>query len=316
MKRIYTLFFLASSCLVFLSQGVHACNSCSQVSVVSDNGLLLQNVLNDYVSLQARRASFSSQNLENEQSNDRLLNYELMFKKRINKKIYAWAAIPYHTNHREINFQTALQNSGLGDVRVGFDYRFKPKQFSDSVSLTPIITLGAKAPTGHYEHYIISQGMPRSFNTGTGAWGGFANASVRWRKKKLGGVLSAAYFLQGKNKYEYQYGHQQNVTTTIFYNFFSKKQTNILPMLGMTWDGVSSDFYRGEKQTVSTGGSSTMAQIGCTILRESHVFSVEANLPMVQSYASHSVMLNNVCTARYTFLIKNKNQRNKKNTRL
>jgi len=137
----------------FISTIGLACNSCSQVSVVSDNGLLLQNVLNDYFSLQTRIVSFASHGQENEKSNDKLIASELMMKKGLSPKIYAWAAIPYQNNYRQFDALPALKNHGLGDVRLGVDYSFNEINLAESFQVRPILTVGIKAPTGHYEHY-------------------------------------------------------------------------------------------------------------------------------------------------------------------
>lgn len=295
-------------CFLFASKCALACNSCSQLSVVSDNGLLLQNVLNDYVSLQARRAVFTSKLLENSQSNDQLFNYELVIKKSINNRIYVWAAVPYHRNHRFTAQESSISRNGLGDIRFGIDYKFKDLLPSKPVVLTPILTAGIKTPTGHYEHYILSQGMPRSFNPGTASWGALINQSFRLKYKQVGAALSASYFHQTKNKYGYRYGDQTNLTATVFYNFFADKTYQVLPMLGLVVDHFGLDHYRNGQADSYTGGRSKMAQIGCTLLKGQHIISAELRKPLAQTYAGKTVSLNNLCSIRYTYLFKNKKE--------
>jgi hypothetical protein len=296
-------------CLLFIAKISVACNSCSQLSIAGSGGLVLKNVLNNYVSLQIMQNSFVSNNGEHEQSSDKLLNYELMIKKSITNKLYAWGAIPYNRNTRKMETVEYSRN-GLGDIRLGLDYKFNTIQVTDSLTLVPILSAGIKSPMGHYEHYIVSQGMPNSFNLGSGSWGAIVNPMIRMRYKKLGGVLSGTILYQGRNKYDYRYGLQKNLTTTIFYKLYEKKKCKLLPMAGFSLDHMQSDSPEVKKSNPLTGGYSFQLQCGLTLVGDRHVFAAEVRNPLSQSYADNTVRLKHIVSLRYTYLLKNQKQTN------
>ncbi len=287
--------------LLFSGFASFACNSCSQVSIANNATYLMQNTLSDYVSLQGQCASFHSQNIESVQSNDNLFSTELLLKKGVNKQIYIWSALPMRFNIRRVD-HNQLRNIGLGDIRFGIDYRFRSITVG-SVQLVPILSGGVKTPTGHYEHYLPSQGMPRSFNLGTGSWGVSINPMLMLQYKKWGALLSGLYFTNRANKYDYQYGSQSSLSANLYYAIYSKGVTQVLPSLGLMLDKVANDSYQDNTQK-QTGGQSTLLQFGLSAQTNRHSFSFEYRKPIRQEYAQNSVALRDIYTARYTFLLK------------
>ncbi len=288
--------------LLLLGNIASACNSCSQVSVFSSAGFLIQNTLNDNISVQGQCAKFRGQSSEGTISNDNIMSTEHMLKKGINKRMYVWVGVPIHAKQRMVN-NDKLYNNGLGDIRLGMDYQFKARSISSAFKIVPVISGGIKTPTGHYEHYLASQGMPRSFNLGTGAWGGFMNPMVLMNYKKWGGMLSGLLYAQTTNKYGYRYGSQSNLSATIYYTFFAKRKVQMLPNFGIALDKVSNDKYNGYTET-QTGGGSVLLQIGTSVQSKRHGVSFAYQKPIDQSYANNTTQLCQLYTARYTFLLK------------
>ena len=294
-------------CFLLLSKNGYACNSCSQISVSSGSGVLMQNMLQDYVSIQYRRVSFFSNTEALDASTDVLTTTELTLKKNITKQLYVWTSVPYQYNIR--SFQNdQLQRHGVGDARLGADYRFGNLLKSEDIYLAPIISLGVKAPTGHYEHYLLSQGMPRSFNEGTGAWAALGTATFQARYKKVGAQIAGTFFYQGKNKYDYQYGHQVNFNSTVYYDLSYGKNVALYPSLGVSFDEVLPDTYSSGLRDKSTGGSSWLLQAGGTIKRKVHALTFQYQCPLSQYYAGNTVNLSNVYSCQYTYLFNNRKE--------
>jgi hypothetical protein len=263
-------------------------------------GLSMQNITQDYFSLRYSHIGFKSVGAENT-SNDVLSSAELMFKKRIKGNFYGWVVAPYKLNTRYMPNET-LKAYGIGDVRIGADYRFKDVLRAEDYQLVPILSMGIKAPTGHYEHYLPSQDMPRSFNEGTGAWAGMASAVFQFKHKKLGAALGTTYFYQGKNKYDYQFGNQWNSSIAAYYELFSSKSIRLYPSIGFTADQVYHDKLNNSKD-IWTGGNSLQLQTGLSARRKSHALSFQYQLPLAQSYASNTTQLKSIYTCQYTLLL-------------
>lgn len=174
---------------------------------------------------------------------------------------------------------------GLGDARLKaniliIDHKDSIKDELLSVFLGNMI----KAPSGRYDFKgDESNAFRRSMLPGTGTWDYTTSLDFIYRKNNIGGIISAAYSIRGKNDLNYDFGNVISSQASIFYRKQGKERTFLFET-GVMYTHLQADYdLRFNEEQIYTSGEMLSPMIKLTTVGEKWSFFALANHALYQN---------------------------------
>ena len=191
--------------------------------------------------------------------------------------------LPYNAvfKHEEGEWNIA---EGLGDARLKanlllIDHKDSIKDELLSVFFGNMI----KAPSGRYDFKgDESQAFRRSMLPGTGTWDYTSSLDFIYRKKNVGGIVSAAYSIRGKNDLNYDFGNVISGQASLFYRLQGKARTFLFET-GVMYTNLQADYdLRFNEEQIYTSGEMISPMIKITTVGEKWSLFALANHALYQ----------------------------------
>jgi hypothetical protein len=167
---------------------------------------------------------------------------------------------------------------------------------------------GVELPTGDVNN-VDSEGelLHANLQPGSGSTDYLLNGFYALRHKQWGISADVSGKLAGKNKQAYQFGNRANASIRAFW-VKNWSKSNILPYLGLVFDGRDQDRDKGKWQS-ETGGKMLFGQLGFEMVWSDLSFGFGWQLPLAHEVAQGTISPKNRFNAGVTWLFTSKNKR-------
>lgn len=194
------------------------------------------------------------------------------------RRIQLIGFLPYNAvfKHEEDQWYTT---HGAGDARLKVNLLLVDHKDSINDELLSVFVGNTiKAPTGRYDFKgDESQAFRRSMLPGTGTWDYTASVDLIYRRKNLGGVISAAYSLRGQNDLNYDFGNVFSGQASVFYRKQAMERTYLFEA-GAMLTHLESDYDRRfNEEQIYTSGEMISPMVKFTSVGAQWSFSLMAN---------------------------------------
>ncbi|MBK9108293.1 MAG: hypothetical protein IPM92_07915 [Saprospiraceae bacterium] len=269
---------------------VAACDKCA-CNMSGPSGGISDLVYKNGMSLQYASAYYKSNHMG--KSTDVFHTCLLAGNYYLNENLKFNAQIPYQLNTRNSEVGNS-QNQGFGDARVMLHaILMKARDLGKGYLAEAQVGLGFKLPTGKYLTDLHASNLPENFNTGNGAFGINAQASVAISKDQMGIYLGSYYLQYLKSKDDYHFGNQLSLSSLFF---VIKEWSNgfaLTPQTGFSWEHSWNDRGVNGFQIENTGGWGLLWPIGLSIRKDALLLNLQYSIPLEQNYAGGDSQLRN-----------------------
>lgn len=267
--------------ILIMSAKALACDVCG-CAINTSSSEVVPGVFQNFIGLRSNIRHFESQHFGllggSFQSKEWFHTTELFGRYSPHRRIQLIGFVPYNAviKHEENEWYTA---EGLGDARLRANFLLVDhKDTAEDQLLSVFIGNTIKVPTGRYDFRDSEQqAFRRNMLPGTGTWDYTLSSDIIFRRKNIGGILSAAYSIRGKNALNYDFGNVFGGQASLFY----RKQGNGVTFLfevGVMYTHLQSDYdLRFYEEQVYTSGDMLSPILKITSVAEKWSFFAMAN---------------------------------------
>lgn len=273
-----TLIFLLY-CLI--SYGSKACDVCG-CAINTSSTEVVPGVFQNFLGIRSNIRHFESQHFGllggSFQSKEWFHTSVLFGRYSPHRRIQLIGFLPYNAvfKHEENEWYSA---EGLGDARFRANLLLVDhKDTAVDQLLSIFIGNTIKAPTGRYDFKDSEQQVfRRNMLPGTGTWDYTVSTDVIYRRRNIGGILSAAYSIRGRNALNYDFGNVFGGQTSIFLRKQGKGITFLFEA-GIMYTYLQSDYdLRFNEEQIYTSGDMLSPLVKVTSVAEKWSFFAMAN---------------------------------------
>lgn len=230
---------------------------------------------------------YNSKYLEDQYSTDRYVTTEFMARYAVNKRIQLLVNIPYLSNVSEGSSES-LRVNGIGDPRLTAYYRLLNTSETSVAPLQHALLIGAglKFPLGEFKRKGIVDGeidfINENVQLGTGSLDYFFSLVHTTKYQNTGLKLESAYKVNGKNRFDYRFGDQFNLST-VFFQWIKIKKSVFIPSAGIYYERAEKHFDAGVRP-FNTGGKALFASFEAQLYVKQFTIGAAYLSPMSQVY--------------------------------
>jgi len=280
LQKINSLFFL-----LLITAKSFACDVCS--CGAANNSVFTNAIHGNFIGMSYNHMFFQYKEGISEDSalvDDRINSIAVTGQYQINDRILVNAILPYQFNYRYASDGTASVE-GVGDISIYGLVSVLAKTSKHVLKLG----LGLKLPTGKFDLQSSQSNKTSSTQLGTGSLDIALPVQYAYNLGDFSFNLSAAYFIKNTNSYDFKYGDQTQLNTSIAYRIPIANSFNISPYLGLNYD----KFKASERFDIidhRTSGYMTNSNFGVQLETERVIMGVNSQLSLDQNLIEHEVM--------------------------
>jgi hypothetical protein len=222
----------------------------------------------------------------------------------IGKKFRLMASLPYNFAEKA-TLTNSVSKTGVGDISFSGFYSLinSRKNIADKLLVQSLWVGGSiKLPTGKYEaaDKSINNQNANLFQLGTASTDFSLNMMYDVRLNDAGINIAAAYKVNTKNKFDYQYGNKATLNSQAYYKFRIKNKVMLAPNAGIQFESSKKDFDKGFGVDIS-GGNLLMGTAGLEVSYKKISAGVNFQTPFLQSLGAGFIKAENRGMAHVSF---------------